>query len=141
ENTPWAPFISGEEWGLAQWLMSSGLSQSEINKYLKLDMVSPANVQAQNRPELSFKDKQTLLNNIDSLPRGPGWQCKTFEATGHECDEEGKEHVEVFELWKRDPIECIRELLSNPSFSCHMKYKPERRYEDEWMKKPILSEM
>ncbi|KAI0696946.1 hypothetical protein BC835DRAFT_1476117 [Cytidiella melzeri] len=39
-----------EEWGLAQWLMSSGLSQSEIDKYLKLDM-------AQNRPELSFKDK------------------------------------------------------------------------------------
>ncbi|KAI0688324.1 hypothetical protein BC835DRAFT_1550045 [Cytidiella melzeri] len=114
--------------------MSSGLSQSEIDKYLKLDM-------AQNRPELLFKDKQTFLNKIDSLPRGPGWQCEIFEATGDECDEEGKEHVEVFELWKRDPVECIRELLSNPSFACHMKYAPERRYEDEWMKKPILSEM
>ncbi|KAI0701023.1 hypothetical protein BC835DRAFT_1442215 [Cytidiella melzeri] len=105
ENTPWAPFINGEEWGLAQWLMSSGLSQSEIDKYLKLDM------------------------------------CEIFEAKGDKCDEEGKERVEVFELWKRDPIECIRELLSNPPFACHMKYTPERRYKDEWMKKPILSEM
>ncbi|KAI0689127.1 hypothetical protein BC835DRAFT_1227169, partial [Cytidiella melzeri] len=35
-NAPWAPFASEEEWGLAQWLMSSGLSQSEIDKYLKL---------------------------------------------------------------------------------------------------------
>ncbi|KAI0684573.1 hypothetical protein BC835DRAFT_1409120 [Cytidiella melzeri] len=136
ENTPWAPFINGEEWGLAQWLMSSGLSQSKIDKYLKLDM-------AQNRPELSFslKDKRTFLNKIDSLPRGPGWQCEIFEATGDECDEEGKECVEVFELWKRDPIECIHKLLSNLSFACHMKYAPEHRYKDEWMKKPILSEM
>ncbi|KAI0685690.1 hypothetical protein BC835DRAFT_1455357, partial [Cytidiella melzeri] len=57
ENTPWAPFINGEEWGLVQWLMSSGLSQSEIDKYLKLDMIIERDVQAQNRPELSFKDK------------------------------------------------------------------------------------
>ncbi|KAI0689126.1 hypothetical protein BC835DRAFT_1283602, partial [Cytidiella melzeri] len=72
---------------------------------------------------------------------GPGWQCEIFEAVGDEHNEEGRECVEVFELWKRDPIECIRELLSNPMFEEHLRYAPERRYEDEWLKKPILSEM
>jgi hypothetical protein len=40
EGKPWAPFASAEEWGLAKWLMTSGLSQSEIDKYLKLSIVS-----------------------------------------------------------------------------------------------------
>lgn len=40
EDTPWAPFASSEEWGLARWLVACGLSQSEIDKYLKLEIVS-----------------------------------------------------------------------------------------------------
>ncbi|KAI0683707.1 hypothetical protein BC835DRAFT_1469393 [Cytidiella melzeri] len=134
ENGLWAPFASEEEWGLAQWLMSSGLSQAEIDKYLKLGMT-------QTQMPLSFKDKRSFLDKIDCLPRGPGWQCEIFKAVGDERDEEGRERVEVFELWKRDPIECIRELLSNPMFREHLQYAPERRYEDEWLKMPILSEM
>ncbi|KAI0683185.1 hypothetical protein BC835DRAFT_1296710 [Cytidiella melzeri] len=134
ENRLWAPFASEEEWGLAQWLMSSGLSQAEIDKYLKLGMVSSFISLLQNY-------KQSFLDKIDCLPRGPGWQCEIFKAVGDERDEEGRERVEVFELWKRDPIECIRELLSNPMFREHLQYAPERRYEDEWLKMPILSEM
>lgn len=37
----WAPFESEEEWELAQWLVTSGLSQQAIDKYLKLNIVSP----------------------------------------------------------------------------------------------------
>lgn len=39
EEVPWAPFASEEEWGIARWLMTCGLSQSEIDKYLKLEIV------------------------------------------------------------------------------------------------------
>lgn len=40
EMNPWAPFDSAEEWDLARWLIRSGLSQTEIDKFLKLDIVS-----------------------------------------------------------------------------------------------------
>lgn len=37
----WAPFECREEWELAEWLVTSGLSQTNIEKYLKLEIVSP----------------------------------------------------------------------------------------------------
>lgn len=40
DKTPWAPFENEEEWDLARWLIRSGLSHSEIDKYLKLNIVS-----------------------------------------------------------------------------------------------------
>ena len=37
---PWSPFESREEWELAQWLITSGVSQKKIDAFLKLKMVS-----------------------------------------------------------------------------------------------------
>lgn len=39
-HNPWAPFANDEEWGLSKWLLSSGLSQKAIDRYLKLKYVS-----------------------------------------------------------------------------------------------------
>lgn len=39
DETSWAPFEDKEEWALARWLMTSGLSHAEIDKHLKLDIV------------------------------------------------------------------------------------------------------
>lgn len=39
-DSPWAPFEDEEEWQLAHWLVTSGLTQSSIEKYLKLPIVS-----------------------------------------------------------------------------------------------------
>lgn len=36
----WMPFESEEEWELAHWLMTSGLAQKDIDRYLKLKIVS-----------------------------------------------------------------------------------------------------
>jgi hypothetical protein len=38
-SDPWSPFTSKEEWELARWLMCSGVSQTKIDKFLKLDIV------------------------------------------------------------------------------------------------------
>lgn len=38
--TPWAPFQSSDEWKLAKWLSTSGLSQTSINEFLQLPIVS-----------------------------------------------------------------------------------------------------
>ena len=63
--------------------------------------------QTKDRSGLSFKNKRAFFRKIDSLPRGPGWECEIFEATGDEVDEKGQPRKEVFELWKRNPVDCI----------------------------------
>jgi hypothetical protein len=37
---PWSPFADLDKWCLAEWMVKSGLSQTEINKFLKLNIVS-----------------------------------------------------------------------------------------------------
>jgi hypothetical protein len=38
-RAPWEPFESEDEWELARWLMTSGLSQKKTDEYLKLKKV------------------------------------------------------------------------------------------------------
>jgi len=38
-DSPWAPFESKDDWELARWLITSGVSQTKINDFLKLGMV------------------------------------------------------------------------------------------------------
>ena len=40
EAHPWTPFESKEEWELARWLMTSGMTQKAIDEYLKLKIIS-----------------------------------------------------------------------------------------------------
>jgi Plavaka transposase len=44
-------------------------------------------------------------------------------------------------MWRRDPVECVRELLGNPALKNHMKYAPERVYEDVEKKSQVVDEM
>lgn len=39
-NEPWAPFSSIDDWDYARWVMSSGLSQREVDSMLALELVS-----------------------------------------------------------------------------------------------------
>ena len=69
-----------------------------------------------------------LLQKIDTLPSGPDWTCSVFEITGDEKDHNGCARTEDVELWHRDPVECVRELLGNPEFKDNMGYTPQRIY-------------
>jgi hypothetical protein len=55
-NAPWYPFESEEEWELAQWLMTSGLSQKKTDAYLKLKAVRTS--------------MQLIYHAADSCPSG-----------------------------------------------------------------------
>jgi hypothetical protein len=39
-DAPWAPFETEDEWELTRWLMTSGVSQTKIDSFLKLNKVS-----------------------------------------------------------------------------------------------------
>nr|VWO99818.1 Beta-lactamase (EC [Ganoderma boninense] len=124
-QVPWFPFASEEEWELAQWLATSGLSQGAIDRFLKLRIT-------RERTRLSFTSAYLFWKKIDSLPGGFGrWKVEVLEAEGDELDEEGKPKKETVELWMRDPVECIRELIGNPLLADALRYAPEHVYADE----------
>ncbi|KAK0479015.1 hypothetical protein EDD18DRAFT_1442835 [Armillaria luteobubalina] len=132
----WAPFKTHEEWELAQWLMMSGVSQADIDRFAKLAVI-------QDKVEPLFKDKRTFLRNIDQLPSALGteWKCKEFEVVGNILDKDGTPVVQTIELWKCDPLACIRELMQDPRFTKHMHYALEKMYTNEDLKNQAFDEM
>ncbi|KAH7867862.1 uncharacterized protein C8R40DRAFT_996746, partial [Lentinula edodes] len=135
----WSPFKSRKEWQLARWLMLSGVSHGDIDSFAKLSII-------QDELHSSFKDKRTFLKKIDALPtvRG-GWICKELEIVGNIMKKaaDGTEvpMTEGVELWRRDPIECIKELMEDPRFEEHMRYAPERMFTNETMHMRAIDEM
>ncbi|KAJ7212295.1 hypothetical protein GGX14DRAFT_361880 [Mycena pura] len=109
-QAPWYLFASEEEWEMAQWLMTSGISQAQLDKYLKLRAPS-------------FHNKRSFLQYIDSLPKGPQWLCQQIEVDGLP-DANGKPQTEILDLWYRDPVECVKELYENPMFKGKQGYTP-----------------
>ncbi|KAI0673158.1 hypothetical protein C8Q78DRAFT_930602, partial [Trametes maxima] len=84
----------------------------------------------------------TFFKKIDQLPGGmAGWTLEVFEAEGDMVGEDGKPKKERVELWKRDAVECVRELMGNPSFRDSLRYTPERQYADAEGKTRIFSNM
>lgn len=72
-----------------------------------------------------------MLDKVDSLPTdGPDWICDFVNVYGDVLDDQGNPVIEEVQLWRRDPVECIKELLSNPAFKTLIKYAPEKVYRD-----------
>ncbi|KAJ7196887.1 hypothetical protein B0H12DRAFT_1038122 [Mycena haematopus] len=117
KQAPWYPFEDEDEWELARWLMTSGVSQTKTDEYLKLKIV-------RERINPSFQDNRTFLRGIDALPKGPGWTCRPFKLVGDELDADGNAQTETVEMWFRDPVECVKELLANPMFAGKQAYQP-----------------
>lgn len=78
---------------------------------------------------------------VDELPQGVRWNLETVTVIGDLVDDEQKPLTEKLELWYRDPVECIRELLGNPVFKDVIKYSPEKLYKDSEGKVEVFNEM
>jgi len=48
---------------------------------------------------------------------------------------------EQLELWRRDPVECVRELMGNPAFKDVLKYAPEKHFTDVEGRYHVYDEM
>ncbi|KAG1838537.1 hypothetical protein DFJ58DRAFT_636757, partial [Suillus subalutaceus] len=130
---PWSPFEDKEEWDLAHWLVKN-LGQTRTEEFLKLPIT-------QNRSKLSFHNNRSFLQRVDKLPRGPGWSCKKVTVRGNVEDEKGEMLQEEVELWSRDPVECVKELIGNPAFKEHMAYSPAKAYADRVGQHRVIDEM
>ncbi|KAK7025954.1 hypothetical protein VNI00_015869 [Paramarasmius palmivorus] len=135
----WTPFKDREEWELARWLMLSGVSQGQVDTFSKLPII-------QKRVKPTFRNKQTFFKLIDELPsvRG-GWTCENLEVVGDimKIDAKGNEvpMTETLELWMRNPVECIKELMQDTRFKEHLHYTPEKMYTSEQLDQRAVDEM
>ncbi|KAG1894285.1 uncharacterized protein F5891DRAFT_1131006 [Suillus fuscotomentosus] len=108
----WAPFNDGEEWGLAEWLVKN-LGQTRTDEFLKLPIT-------QNRTKPSFHNNRSFLQKVNKLPHAAAWSCKKVKVQGNKTDEKGQTLHEEVEVWMRDPVKCIKDLIGNPLFHNHM---------------------
>ncbi|KAL0960754.1 hypothetical protein HGRIS_005776 [Hohenbuehelia grisea] len=120
----WAPFADEEEWELASWL-ADNVGQTQTDKFLRLPII-------RNRANLSYKNKKQFLDKIDGLPTfGPEWVQERIIVPGDRVDEGGLLMTEELELWWRNPVECVKELIGNPAFRDSVAFAPEKVFTTE----------
>ncbi|KAG2127611.1 uncharacterized protein EDB93DRAFT_1256934 [Suillus bovinus] len=129
----YSPFENAEEWDLAQWLIKN-VGQTQTEEFLKLLIT-------QNHTKLSFHNNRSFLQKIDELPHEPGWSCRKIIVRGNLEDENEAPLQEELELWSHDPVECVKELISNPFFKEDMAYSPARAYADCTGQHRVIDEM
>ena len=98
--------------------------------------------QTRNRFKPTFTSNYPFQQKINKLHTGAQWECKIIKTTGDLQDEDGHLLTEDNELWIRDPVECIRELIGNPAFRDYVAYGCQqvfvdkegttRRYDEMW---------
>ncbi|KIJ48385.1 hypothetical protein M422DRAFT_162676 [Sphaerobolus stellatus SS14] len=121
------PFCNIQEWGLAKWLGTSGLPQTQIDNFLNLPWV---NVFAP-----TFKSAKQLISWIEQLPAqgAPAWKGAWITLP------EAPKDPQL--LLYRDPLECLEWLEGNPEFTKDKEYVPYEEYMDEAHTERCYSEM
>ncbi|KAF7302340.1 hypothetical protein HMN09_00867600 [Mycena chlorophos] len=122
----YAPFADDEEWDLAKWL-AKNVNQTATEEYLSLPTVCFFT----KKLNLSFHNNRAFVQKVDELPTGPEWKCKMVSVTGNRTGEDGALMKEELELWMRDPVACIRQLMGNPAMQDDLVYAPEKVYTSE----------
>ncbi|KAI0074540.1 hypothetical protein K474DRAFT_1765568 [Panus rudis PR-1116 ss-1] len=127
-----APFETEEEWDLVEW-MGKNLGHNQIEEFLKLRTIQNC--------DLSMGSKYTFFQKVDSLPVSQNWMYDDITVVGDRIGEDNKMMSERVELWRRDPVECVRELLGNPAFRDAMAYAPRKVFTDMGHHVRIYDEM
>ncbi|KAI0070312.1 hypothetical protein K474DRAFT_1743277 [Panus rudis PR-1116 ss-1] len=120
-DSRWAPFESEDEWDLVEW-MGKNLGHNQIEDFLKLRTIQNC--------DLSMGSKYTFFQKLDGLPASQNWMYDDVTIVGDRIGEDSKMMTERVELWRRDPVECIRELMGNPAFRDAMAYAPSKVFAD-----------
>jgi hypothetical protein len=79
----------------------------------------------------TYKNTRGFFKYIDALPPGLEFFCTPLKVKGDLTDANGDNRIETLELWHRDPIKCIAELLGNPFFRGKQQYAPRRVFRNK----------
>ncbi|KAF7292558.1 hypothetical protein MIND_01153100 [Mycena indigotica] len=115
-DNPYAPFASKMDWEIAQWAKMRGSGSTAFTDLLKIDGVRES-------LGLSYGTSAQLNTIIDKqLPQAgrPVFERSEILVDG-----------EVFDLYSRNILDCIRALYGDSNFAPHLLVLPERHYIDK----------
>ncbi|KAJ7137196.1 hypothetical protein C8R44DRAFT_828619 [Mycena epipterygia] len=111
---PYAPFNSKMDWEVARWAKLRGSGSTAFTDLLNVEGVRSA-------LDLSYANSVQLNKVIDNkLPGRPKFTRSEVVVNG-----------EVFHLYSRDILECVRALWGDTSFAPYLFVAPERHYIDK----------
>lgn len=70
------------------------------------------------------------MKAIDKLPQLSEWHLKAITIEGNLLGQDGQRQTEEVELWLRNPVDCIRELMANPTFRDAVCFEPQQVFDD-----------
>ncbi|KAJ8456588.1 hypothetical protein ONZ51_g12036 [Trametes cubensis] len=131
DSNIYSPFISELDWQFARWAKMRGPGSTAVTELLQIPHVSRLFLgqladtepsQLATRLGLSYQTSQQLNAIIDKhLNSGrPRFTRREIRI-----------NREVFEIYYRDIIECVRALFGDPEFAGVLVFAPERHYADE----------
>ncbi|KAI6022462.1 hypothetical protein BKA83DRAFT_4464045 [Pisolithus microcarpus] len=109
---PFYPFANLDDWRVANFLLTSGLSMRALDKFLSL--------QATKNMPLSFWTTKDLHAHAELLPSGPQWKFQIVPTT-HSTKE-------PIQLYFRDALDCVEALFNHPFFEDKMDFTPFRLF-------------
>jgi hypothetical protein len=71
------------------------------------------------------------MKAIDKLPQSSEWNLKAIMIEGDLLGQDGRRQTEEVELWLRNPVDCIRELMANPTFRDAICFEPQQAFDDK----------
>ncbi|KAJ7125736.1 hypothetical protein C8R46DRAFT_927583 [Mycena filopes] len=117
ETNPYAPFNSKMDWEVAKWAKLRGSGSTAFTDLLHIDGV-------RNSLDLSYGTSPELNKIIDEkLPGRPKFTRSEVVVNG-----------EVFQLYSRDILECVRALWGDTAFAPYLFVVPEKHYIDKGKK-------
>ncbi|KAI0634264.1 hypothetical protein C8Q77DRAFT_1072903 [Trametes polyzona] len=122
---PYAPFTSRIDWEVARWAKMRGPGSTAVSELLQIEeLVSLLSLSYKNSRELN-----TIIDEKLSSSR-PRFTRREIIVAG-----------EVFEIFYRDVLQCIRALYGDPEFSGLLVFAPERHYSDSTQTKRVYFDM
>ncbi|KAJ7703809.1 hypothetical protein B0H14DRAFT_3099824 [Mycena olivaceomarginata] len=115
-SSPYAPFTSKMDWDseIARWAKLRGSGSTAFNDLLAIEGV-------RNSLDLSYGNSVQLNKIIDELPTArPKFERSEVVVNG-----------EVYHLYSRDILECVRALWGDTDFAPYLFVAPERHYIDK----------
>ncbi|KAJ7724958.1 hypothetical protein DFH07DRAFT_871823 [Mycena maculata] len=114
EANPYAPFKSKMDWEIAKWAKLRGSGSTAFTDLLQIDSVRES-------LDLSYGTSIQLNKIIDEkLPGRPKFTRSEVVVNG-----------EVFHLYSRDILECVRALWGDADFAPYLFVAPEKHYIDK----------
>jgi hypothetical protein len=108
-------------------------------------MQTAADENGKRKSRCSYHNARALHKKIDEMPKGPEWLSEIITVTGDRRYPPGHAKAgllmtEELELFWRDPVAVIKELIGNPAFKDVISYVPQRVYADKGKKERVYDE-